>query len=173
MRLQDAPFVNVCSLETKIVGDNSVAGLARLAKLILEAIQQRKINTLSDSKPMIVLLPYLASIKVHRKSYQNYQNDQLSTQLVYFMDLIYQQKMDRMQVASFVSCTTDVFSARTKLHFVSNEKLKDFESCLHIKSLSKTRRSARSEAIKAVWTSNEDQNLQFHLYNHARKRRVV
>ena len=116
-------------LETKKVVDKSGAGLA---KVILEAIQERKINT--------------DTIR-----FQTYDSASVMS-----------GNMDRMQAVSFVKWYDTLeslyvyFSASTKRHFVLSEKLKDSESCLHVKNLSKTRWSARPEAIKAVWTSYEE-----------------
>ena len=147
-------------VETKKVTDKTGAGLA---KAVLESFQERKINT--DS----IRFQTYDSASAMSGKYNGAQkglSELLDRTIIYTpclphgSNLAVEHGSNASKIVSFMYDTLEAlyvyFSASTKCHLVLSEKLKNAESCLHLKNLSKTRRSARPEAIKAVWASFDE-----------------
>ena len=144
-------------LETKIVHDKSGAGLA---KAILESAQKRKIKT-----DTIRFQTYdsAASMSGKYKGAQQALSELVERPIIYTAclphgsNLAIEHGSNASSIISYMYDTLYVFfSASTKRNSVLNKKLKDAECRLRLTNLSKTRWSARPEAIKAAWASYKE-----------------
>lgn len=147
-------------LETKKVHDKSGAGLA---KAILDAAQERKIKT-----DTIRFQTYdsASAMSGRYKGAQQVLSELLERPIIYTAclphgsNLAIEHGSNASRIVSYMYDTLEAlyvfFSASTKRHFHLSEILKNAENRLQLTNLSKTRWSARPEAIKAVWASYEE-----------------
>ena len=147
-------------LETKKVIDKTGAGLA---KAILQAAQERNVDTTT-----IRYQTYdsASSMSGKYKGAQQILSELLERHIIYTAclphgsNLVIEHASDASPIISNMYDNIEAlyvfFAASTKRTFNLNEVMKSSSNCLKLTNLSKTRWSARPDAIKAVWVDYDE-----------------